>query len=482
MAELADALDLGSNGAIRGGSSPPLPTLRPSRNGASCCRVSTAVTAAIHSSPGRVQKVQVSIKNISDVQQEADIQLTQDEIQPMFERAYEQYRPKAEIRGFRKGKVPMPMIKQLYGEAIEQDALDDIASDFYRKAMEEKNIHPVGQPTIVDMDFTRGEHFHFKIKYEVRPEITLGAYRGIRVEKPIHIVTDAEVETEIQKIRRANSSTAAAEKVTDTGYIVTADVQELDEAGTPLIGKKTPGARFDLSDETLAREISDALAGAATGESYRAKFESRHGDHSHMMHVSMTVTAIERVTLPSFDDELIKKVTAGKVSTVDEFRKNLRSDIERYWEEESTAKLNDNIARALVEAHPFPIPESIVSGLLDSYVEDVRNRSRDRKLAKGFDEQKFRDENRSAATWQAQWLLLSGRIAEQEKITVSDAEIEAMAEREAAKIGLEKDRLLQFYKKSSSAENRILSDKLMAFLRSNAKITEKVIEDSPQHS
>jgi trigger factor len=431
---------------------------------------------------GRVQKVQVSINNVSNVQQEADIQLTQEEIQPMFERAYEKYRPKAEIKGFRKGKVPMPMIKQLYGEAIEQDALDDIASEFYRKAMEEKNISPVGQPTIVDMDFKRGEHFHFKIKYEVKPEITLGAYRGIKVEKPIHIVTDAEVESEIQKIRRANSSTAAAEKVTDTGYAVTADVQELDESGTPLIGKKTTGARFDLSDETLAREICDALAGAATGETYRAKFESSHGEHSHSVHIALTVTGIERVMLPPFDDELVKKITGEKVTSVDEFRKNLRKDIERYWEEESTARLNDNIAKSLVEAHPFPIPESIVSGLLDSYVEDVRNRSRDRKLAKGFDEQKFRDENRSSATWQAQWLLLSGRIAEEEKISVSDAEIEQMAEREAAKIGLEKERLLQFYKKSSTAENRILSDKLMAFLRSNATITEKVIDDGTRQS
>jgi trigger factor len=332
------------------------------------------------------------------------------------------------------------------------------------------------------MDFKRGEHFHFKIKYEVKPEIALGSYRGVRVEKPIHIVTDAEVESEIQKIRRANSSTAAAESVTDTGYVVTADVQELDETGTPLIGKKTPGARFDLSDETLAREICDALAGAATGETYRTKFESKHGDHSHTMHIALTVTGIERVILPPFDDELVTKITGGKVTSVGEFRKNLRSDIERYWEEESTSRLNDNIAKALVEAHPFPVPESIVAGLLDSYVEDVRNRSHDRKLAKGFDEKKFRDENRSSATWQAQWLLLSGRIAEEEKITASEAEIEEMAEREAVKIGLDKERLLQYYRKSSTAENRILSDKLMAFLRSNAKITEKVIEDGPRQS
>ncbi|HTY59384.1 MAG TPA: trigger factor [Bacteroidota bacterium] len=424
--------------------------------------------------------MQVSITNVSEVQQEADIQLTQDEIQPMFEQAYVKYRPKVEIKGFRKGKVPMPMIKQLYGEAIEQDALDDIASDFYRRAMEEKDIHPVGQPTMVDMDFKRGDHFHFKIKYEVKPGITLGSYRGIKVEKPIHIVTDAEVDTEIGKIRRANSTTADVETVTDTGHIVTADVQELDETGAPLIGKKTPGARFDLTDETLATEICDALAAAATGQTYRTKFESQHGDHSHTMHIALTVTKVEKVILPAFDDALVAKITGGKTTTVGEFRKNLRSDIERYWEEESTARLNDNIAKSLVASHPFPIPDSIVNGLLDSYVDDVRNRSRDRKLPKGFDEQKFREENRASATWQAQWLLLSGRIAEEEKITVTEDEIASMAEREAGKIGIEKERLLEYYRKSSSASNRILSDKLMAFLRSNAKITEKVIDDAPR--
>ena len=436
--------------------------------------------AAPHNYSGRIQKVQVSITNVSEVQQEADIQLTQDEIQPLFERAYEKYRPKVEIKGFRKGKVPMPMIKQLYGEAIEQDALDDIASDFYRKAMEEKDIHPVGQPTMVDMDFKRGEHFHFKIKYEIKPPITLGSYRGIKVEKPIHIVTGAEVESEIEKIRRANSSMAEADTVTDTGYIVTADVQELDETGTPLIGKKTAGARFDLSDETLAPEICAALSGAAAGQTYRAKFESRHGDHAHSMHIALAVTKIEKVILPPFDEELVKKITGGKAATVDEFRKNLRSDIERYWEEESTARLNDNIAKSLVESHPFPVPDSIVTGLLDSYVDDVRSRSRERKLPKGFDEGKFREENRASATWQAQWLLLSGRIAEEEKIAVSEAEIEAMAEREAGKIGIGKERLLEYYRKSSSAENRILSDKLMSFLRSHATITEKVIQDAPR--
>ena len=407
--------------------------------------------------------MQVSITNVSEVQQEADIQLTQEELQPMFEQAYEKYRPKVEIKGFRKGKVPMPMIRQLYGEAIEQDALDDIASDFYRKAMEEKDIHPVGQPTMVDMDFKRGDHFHFKIKYEVKPGITLGTLQGDQGRETDPHRHRRGGRGRDPKIRRANSTTEDAPAVTDTGFIVTADVQELDESGTPLIGKKTPARPIrPVGRDARPGDLRRRSRGAATGGRRTARSSNRCTATTPTRCTSpLTVTKVEKVRPPAFDDELITKITGGKNATVDEFRKNLRTDIERYWDEESTARLNDNIAKSLVESHPFPIPDSIVNGLLDSYVDDVRNRSRDRKLPKGFDEQKFREENRASATWQAQWLLLSGRIAEEEKIAVTEEEVAAMAEREAGKIGIDKERMLEYYRKSSSARSRILSDKLM---------------------
>ncbi|HXX63911.1 MAG TPA: trigger factor [Bacteroidota bacterium] len=426
--------------------------------------------------------MQVTITSVSEIQQQAEIQLTQEEIQPLFERAYEKFRPKVELRGFRKGKVPMPMIKQLYGEAIERDALDDIASDFYRKAMQERNIQLVGQPTVVDMDFKRGEHLRFSIKYEVKPAITLGRYTGVAVEKPVHIVTDAEVDAEIRRIQKANSASAEAASVTGRDFIVTADVQELDETGSPLIGKKTVGARFDLSDDSLEKEIRDSLASAETAQKYRAHFTSQHGDHTHAVHIDITPTKIEQVTLPPFDEALVSKITGGKLTSVEEFRSNLRRDIERYWNEDATAQLNENIARQIVGSHSFAVPDSIVESVLDSYIEDIRNRSRERKLPRGFDEKAFRAESRDNALWQAKWILLKERIAEQEHITVSDAEIEALAESEAQKIGIEKDRLLQYYRSSSGAMDRLLSEKLMAFLRANAKVTDTIRDTHAAHT
>jgi trigger factor len=420
--------------------------------------------------------LQVTITPVTDVQQEAEIEVTGEELQPHFEKAYEKYRPKLEIKGFRKGKVPLPMIKKLYGEAIERDSLDTIADDLYQKAMQEKDIHPLGKAALVDMDFKRGERFRFKIKYEVRPDITLEKYKGVKVEKEVHPVYDAEVESEVDHIRRANASTAPAEAVTDPEHIVTADVQELDEAGTPLIGRKNQGARFLLTDPNVVPELKHALGSAKIGETYRASYESKHDDHTHKMNLSMTVTDIQKVTLPLLDDELVKKITGGKVSSRDEFMKNLRSDLERYWREQTERKLSDAIATEVVRMHEFPVPDALVEGFLDSFVEDIKNESRDKKLPQGFDEQKFRNESRAYAVWQAKWLLLKEKIAEQEKISVSKEDIEKLAETDAPRMGLTKDQLLRYYMGSGTVTERLLSERVMAFLKEHAKITEKVVD------
>ena len=424
----------------------------------------------------KVTTLQVTITPLSGVQQEAEIEVTHEELQPHFEKAYEKYRPKLEIKGFRKGRVPLPMIRKLYGEAIERDSLDTIADDLYQKAMQEKDIHPLGKAALVDMDFKRGESFRFKIKYEVRPEIKLEKYKGLKLDKEVHLVTDAEVETEVEHLRRANATTAPADAVTGPEHIVTADVQELDEAGTPLIGRKSAGARFLLSDPHMIPEVKEALGNARVGETYRASYESKHEDHTHTANLSMAVTGIQQVTLPPLDDDLVKKITGDKVTSRDEFMKSLRSDLERYWKDHAERKLSDEIATEVVRMHEFSVPDALVEGFLDSFVEDVKHQSRDKKLPEGFDEQKFREESRAYAVWQAKWLLLKEKIAEQEDITVSKEEVEKLAEAEAPRLGVTKEQLLRYYTASGSVTERLLADKVMAFLKEHAKITEKIVD------
>lgn len=429
--------------------------------------------------------MEVNINTLSGVQQEADIKVSNNDLQPVFDRAYEKYRKKVEIRGFRKGKAPLEMVKKMYGEAIEHESLDDAADAFFKQAMQERNIRPIGQPTLVDMNFKRGEEFHFKIKYEIRPAISLGKYTGIEAEKPVHTVTDDEINAEVEYLRRANSTSAEVQSVTDENHVITADVQELDEAGTPLIGRKSSGARFMLFDKTLAGEIRTVLMNAEVGGTYRASFESKHDDHSHQVNVSITPTKIEKVAFPEFNDELVKKITNGKMNTAGEFLSGVRRDLAKFWDDQAERKVRDAIADEVVRSHEFDVPESLVNSFTDAFLEDAKNRSRDRKLPANFNMQKFRDESRPTAIWQSKWMLLKEAIIEKESIGVTDAEIDQLAAEEATRTGIEKERILQYYKNSGAANEKLLSEKVVSFLRSQAKIKEvkeTLQAESPIHA
>ncbi len=421
--------------------------------------------------------MQVTINTLSEVKQEATIELVHDELQSHFDQAYDKYRAKVELKGFRKGKAPLSMVKKLYGEAIEHEALDEIANTFYHQAMEERNIHPLGRPSMVDMDFKRGERFQFRIEYEVKPPVELKTYKGIAVDRPVHTVPDEEVEEEIQQIRKANSSMAPADTVTDDEHIVTADVQELDEAGTPLIGRKSNGVRFYLADHTLATEIRDSLRSATVGQTVQATFESTHADHKDTVRLAITPKTIEKVQLPPFDEALVKKVTRDAVTSPDEFKTSLRADLQRYWSERAEAKVADDIASEIVRQHEVPVPEAFVEALLDSYIAELRERSRERSLPAGFDEKKYREERRTQAIWQAKWMMIKERIAEVENLTVTDDDIEKLATEEAGRTGLEKEKLLPHYKRSEAVRDRILSGKVMDFLKQHATISDKELKE-----
>jgi len=421
--------------------------------------------------------VEVSFKSLTDCDQEVAISMTPEELAPHFEAAYKKAAPSIEIKGFRKGKVPIALIKKYYGETVEADALDDIANETFKKSIEEKNIQPIGTPTMTDMKYKRGEPFSFTIKYEVKPSITLKEYKGIPVEKYVHQVTDAEVGEEIHRLQHINATFEEAPKVDGVEYVVTTTIQDTDEAGTPLVGRKREGMRIYLNEPTTEAEIKEALKAATTGGVYRVSFEHTHEDHTHKVHMELTVTKVERVIHPDFDDEFVKKLTKEKTTTVDAFKRELRSDLEHYWNDRTEKRLVDDITNEIVRRHEFAVPETLVKTITDSFIEDLKGQQKNKQLPRGFDEQKYREAVRPSAIWQAKWMLIREQILAKEEIKLADADVEALAEAESKRLNIDKERLVNFYKTSDTASERLLNDKLVARLKEYASIKEVLTDD-----
>jgi FKBP-type peptidyl-prolyl cis-trans isomerase (trigger factor) len=128
------------------------------------------------------------------------------------------------------------------------------------------------------------------------------------------------------------------------------------------------------------------------GGTYSATLEQKHEDHSHTTRLSLAVSKVEKVTLPSLDDDFARKVTGGKTLTADELQQNIRKEIERYWNDLSARRLDDDLSAEVVRNNEITVPPSLTESFLDAMIEDVRNRSRERQLPRDFDDKAFREE------------------------------------------------------------------------------------------
>lgn len=422
--------------------------------------------------------MEVIVQSLSDVSREVEITATPEDLAPHFDKAYMEYRRKIEIRGFRKGKAPLDLVKKLYGDLIENDSLSQIATELYRNAVKEKELKPIGEPLLVDMDYKRGVSFRCKIQYDVRPNIELKEYKGISVEKVIHTLADDEVEKEILRLRRINATMEEVDGVTDAEHIVTADVQDLDGTGIPIIGKKSENIRFYLADEQLEQSFKDALKEAKKGGEYRIQFEHQHGEQTHAVHSQVSVKKIEKVTLPEFDDAFAAKITKEKIKATDELRADIRENLAAYWKQKSERHLINSLIAEIIRRHDFQVPESLIRSVLEGLLEEVKSEYPNKRLPDEFDVEKFNEENRAYAIYQAKWALLREELVKAENIVVTDTDLESLADEEALKIKIPKDRLVSYYKSSEQIKDRLVGDKLLKLLIDSAVVKE--IPEKPQ--
>ncbi len=416
--------------------------------------------------------MEVTIQDLSEVSREVEIKATPEELQPHFNKAYADYRKKVEIRGFRKGKAPVDIIKKLYGDLIEHEALESIASDFYRQTIKEKNLKPIGEPTLIDLDFKHESGVKFKIHYDVRPEIVLKDYKGIEIEKVVHPVTEEDIEEEVLRLRRSNASFQETDAAVDTEHIVTVDMQDVDESGAPIAGKRSPGVRFYLGDENLELPFKKALSNANKGGVYRVQFEHEHGDHKHNVNAELTATKIEKIMTPELDQALVEKMTKGKTVSVEQFRADIRKDLEEYWKQQTERQVINSLTEEIIKRHEFQVPESLTRNVLDRLLEEMKNESPGKNLPDDFDVEKFNEQNRPYAVYQSKWALLREELIKSEAIDATDEDLAKLAERDAEPMKIPIDRLVNYYKSSDQIKDRIIGDKLLKILTDSAIIKE----------
>ncbi|OGU55255.1 MAG: trigger factor [Ignavibacteria bacterium RBG_13_36_8] len=404
---------------------------------------------------------------LSDNEHELEVNLKYPEIKSEIEEAYKEERKNIELPGFRKGKVPIDMLKKLYGEAIEYKTSEKIATKKFWDIVDDKNLKPISTPQLTDIDFEKGNKLFFKVKYEIMPKLELKEYKGLEIEKPLFKVKEEDVQKEIDYILKTNASYKETDMIENNNFRITVNLQKLDEAGIPVIGSRSENIGIDLTDERVNAQIKENAVGKKKSEEFSFEFtdEHSHGEEKHTVTHKYTaeIIKVEKIIYPELTDEFIKIITKEKANTVEELKTEIRTKMEKYYGNQSENIFDNSLINEVVKRNDFTPPTGYVSLLLDRFVESEKEEAK-RKGYANIDEKVLRENLKQRAEWNAKWQIILNNLADTENIKVEESEIESLAKVESEKTGISFQKLLKFYK-DSNRTNTLLEEKVIKFLK-----------------
>ncbi len=417
--------------------------------------------------------MEYNVVDINSSEKEVEVKLEYDEIRKDIEAEVKKQSKNIQLPGFRKGKAPVSMLKKMYGDALEYEASEKIANSFFWKLADENQFKPIGQPTMTDLKFEPEKEFSFKVKYEILPSLDVKDYKGISIEVPEYNVSDDDVEKEIDYIRKSKSVLENADEVLDDNYIIDADIYLLEKDGEKITDSKPERMQIDLSKEGTSKEIVENSKNKKVGDYFNFSFKDEHThkleDETEEVHrqeflYQVEILGIQKKIVPELDEEMIKKASKDKASTEEELRLEVKKDIQNFYDRQNEDFLRSKLISEIIKNNNFDPPKSLVNNILEEYVKNEEDYTKKYKYP--FNREETRQRLSKSAENEVKWYLIKNEIIKLEKIEVNDEDIRTFAEREAAKSGLELDKILKFYNTPNQKE-RLTDTKLYEFLKSN---------------
>jgi trigger factor len=408
----------------------------------------------------------------SGVRREIEFSLTKVEYDVHFNRVLREAQKEAQLKGFRKGMVPMNLVKQLYGKQLESEAVEEAAQETFREYAQQTDPKIVGMPAVTELRRTDDGGLYVKIAYEVYPEFELGQYKGLKAQRIFHTVTEEEINQEIESLRERLSTLEPAESADDDDHVVTVDIQKLAD-GLPVIGEVTRDLRIFLKHENVNAELRRLLRGTRVGDTFRIDLPTGDGGETNIPY-EVTVKEINRAVLPDADNTFAMKVLENTIATMEDLRARISESIEEQYNKLFSRIFRDNLIDELLSSHDFEVPHTMTYTVLEAFIEDLKREEKN-QLPAGFDRKAFELEMHPTAERTAKWMLIRERIIEAHGITVEEVDYEDLAEFESRRMGIEYGVVLRYLKSQESTAERIMAEKVMVMLEDYADAEE--IED-----
>jgi trigger factor len=395
------------------------------------------------------------------------IKISADEVQAIREHQIRVVQREAAIKGFRKGRVPQHIVLSRFADSIEKYTLDEALQQGFDKSAKENNIMPFSPPVIKSFKYDDEKNLLLEAEVETYPEIELKRYKDLQMEKEVYRISDEDVENQLLILRQQKAVVAQVEGKSQAGHHLVIDMQELDESGMPLVGKKYADIQVQLGAGKFDPQLEEQMVGLAAGEE---KFiEKRYTERGIKKLIpgkkerfQVSIKKVESVELPELNDDFVKELNLG-VDTVDKLREMVRDQLTRHWGQESEQHFYNQVVHELLQQNPFDIPEAMVTEYLDKIIDEITKK--DSKI----DAEEARKSYRTDALFNIKWFYLQETIARAEQIQIGEQDYDDFLNK------IEEEKLKNFYRQNKEIKKRVLNDlfekKVFDHIVTNSKIT-----------
>ena len=410
-----------------------------------------------------------------------EVEVPDDDVRRRFESAYKNYSKSLNLPGFRKGKIPVNLVKKRFGKAIQGEVLQEVIQEYYREASRSEGLTPISEATIEDVNYEEGQPLKFTASVDVKPEIVVQDYRGMKTTRPVFEVADADVEEQLQRVREQYATEQEVDRPAELGDVIVADLQELDENGLPIIGRKQEERPFHIGGRNADHDLDNQLVGISTGETRQVRLthtgETEHeahaegAQHQEGREIRMMFSAreIRERTLPEPDDEFARD--QGQFESLDEFKAQIRTDLRAQADFASRRYLESHIVDELIRKNAFDLPETMIENALDTLVENHKKEHEGHDH--DIDEEAFRRESREGTIRGLKRHLLLEAIQKQEDLVVEAADVDRQLDVMSRQYNTEREQLRQILKRSDQIErieSNLLTEKTFDFLIEHAEV------------
>ncbi|MCH8010629.1 MAG: trigger factor [Candidatus Marinimicrobia bacterium] len=410
----------------------------------------------------------VVLKEINSFTREIIVEVPWEELETIFAQTVTRFSRNLSIPGFRKGKVPKRMILQTFRADLETECAETALEEYYQKALREEGITPINRAEINNMEFQEGNPLKFKATFEVEPYFKLPNYRRkLKVKKNSYIPDEEDVDNYINDIRQQLAELRTVESGSKEGHLLLVDMQEMDNSGVPIIGRKVEDRYIKVGEGIFGGENLNRLTGLKSGD--RTFINIQRQNEQNKVGFELTVKNVHEEVLPEIDEKFIKNLDKN-ASNVEEFRQNILSVIQSRLDRKANVLLHETIIDYFLQNTNLEVPPSMIDTYIDGIIEDKKNQNGEK-----LDEEKLREELKSSTIRSIKWYLIRRVIIKEENLSVSDEEVSEKVEGILEKAGKEAKEARRYYKKPSNRarlRDDILDEKLFNLLESLAKVNE----------